>query len=596
MKGPKATDLPKETLASQDGPDVDIRNVSYRYPGSKGQALKDITLRVNRGELVLITGASGAGKTTLLCMLNGMVPQSYGGDFSGSAFVKGYDTTKVPVGRLAFVSGMLFQDPAGQLICPTVEDEVAFGPENRGLPVDKVNSLIDECLDYVRMSGYRDKSPHALSGGQQQAVAIASVLAMEPDIYVLDEPTSNLDPLGSQMVFDLIGRVVRDKQKTAVIVEHKLEKLLGIADRLVIMADGQIVADGQPREVLLSLSAKQDSGIYPPQVTELFWKLQEAGLLEVTEAPFTVDEAAKVLSPSVQSWRTAESGKDLEEGKVEAEDAGETVVEVEDLEFAYPDGTKAIKGVDLKVHKGEFVSIVGQNGSGKTTLVKHLNGLLRPTRGTIRIMGEDAAKYPISVLATKVGYCFQNPDHQIFSSKVFDELAFGLKNLKRSKEEIQATVEMVAERLGLLDLLDHNPHTLSKGQRQRIAVAAVLAMGPDIMIVDEPTTGQDPRQSRQMMDLMRLLNEEHGKTIIVITHDMALAAEYSHRLVVMHAGRVIFDGVPAEVFRQEEVLRSTNLEPPQITQLFLKLGIEPVAVTVDEAFMRLSGVLKEVLA
>lgn len=362
------------------------------------------------------------------------------------------------------------------------------------------------------------------------------------------------------------------------------------------MADGQIVADGQPREVLLSLSAKQDSGIYPPQVTELFWKLQEAGLLEVTEAPFTVDEAAKVLSPSVQSWRTAESGKDSEEGKVEAEDAGETVVEVEDLEFAYPDGTKAIKGVDLKVHKGEFVSIVGQNGSGKTTLVKHLNGLLRPTRGTIRIMGEDAAKYPISVLATKVGYCFQNPDHQIFSSKVFDELAFGLKNLKRSKEEIQATVEMVAERLGLLDLLDHNPHTLSKGQRQRIAVAAVLAMGPDIMIVDEPTTGQDPRQSRQMMDLMRLLNEEHGKTIIVITHDMALAAEYSHRLVVMHAGRVILDGVPAEVFRQEEVLRSTNLEPPQITQLFLKLGIEPVAVTVDEAFMRLSGVLKEVLA
>jgi len=595
MRSPKATGSPGQTFASEDGADVDIKNVSYRYPGSKGQALREVSLRVNRGELVLITGASGSGKTTLLCMLNGMVPQSYGGDFSGSVSVKGYDTTKVPVGRLAFVSGMLFQDPAGQLICPTVEDEVAFGPENRGLPVDKVDSLIEECLEYVKMSNYRGKSPHALSGGQQQSVGIASVLAMEPDVYVLDEPTSNLDPLGSQQIFDLIGRVVRDKQKTAVIVEHKLEKLLGIADRLVIMANGQIVADGQPREVLLKLSAENDSGIYPPQVTQLFWRLQEAGLAGIKEAPFTVEEAASILSPHVESWSPAKPEKDPGEDRVESQDARETVVEVEDLEFAYPDGTKAIKGANLKVQEGEFLSIVGQNGSGKTTLVKHLNGLLRPGRGTVRIMGQDAAKFPISLLATKVGYCFQNPDHQIFSSKVFDELAFGLKNLKRSKEEIKATVEMVADRLGLLELLDDNPHNLSKGQRQRIAVAAVLAMGPDIMIVDEPTTGQDPRQSRQMMDLMRLLNREHGKTIIVITHDMALAAEYSHRLVVMHSGQIILEGAPAEVFRQEEVLRSTNLEPPQVTQLFLKLGIEPVAVTIDEAFAHLGEVLKEVL-
>lgn len=573
--------------SQQEHPDVRMENVSYRYPGSKENALNEIDLQVRRGEIVLITGASGAGKTTLLSTLNGMVPQSYGGEFSGRVLVKGYDTAKVPVGRLAFVSGMLFQDPAGQLICPTVEDEVAFGPENRGLPVDKAEELVEECLEYVRMSHFRTRPPHALSGGQQQSVAIAAVLAMEPDIYVLDEPTSNLDPLGSEQVFELIGRVVRDKRRTAVIVEHKLDKLLGIADRLVIMADGRIAADGRPRDVFYRFRTDGQSGIYPPQVTQLFWKLEEEGLLDLKEVPFTVDEASQVLSPLLPP------GDRIKQDKASPQTERETVVEVRDLEFAYPDGTKALNGVNLKVGRGEFLSIVGQNGSGKTTLVKHLNGLLRPTSGIVRIMGEDATSLPVSLLATKVGYCFQNPDHQIFSSRVFDELAFGLKNLKRPIEEIKATVEMVASRLGLAELLGANPHSLSKGQRQRIAVAAVLAMGPEVIIVDEPTTGQDPQQSRQMMDLMRFLNREHGKTIIVITHDMALAAEYSDRLVVMHKGQKLLEGTPRQVFREERVLRLTNLEPPQVTKLFLQLGIEPVPVTVDEAFTFLKEVLRK---
>lgn len=579
------------TLRDSDSTDVRMEAVSYRYPGAKRQALADVNLEIKQGEIVLVTGPSGSGKTTLASTLNGIVPQSYGGEFSGRITVRGHDNVKTPIGRLAFVAGMLFQDPSSQLLLPTVEDEVAFGPENKCLPIGEVERLIEQCLTYAGLQQYRKRNPHALSGGQQQTVAIAAVLAMEPDIYVLDEPTSDLDPMGSQRVFELFEKIVRDENKTAVIVEHKIEKLLEIVDRIVVMSNGRIVASDAPRKVLSDYRMLLNAGVHAPQVTQLIDRLKQAGYLQPGDTAFTVPEAAGLLRPLLQ--KTGNSRVTHAYGdRHGVREAGEPVVEVSDVHFAYPDGTVALRGVDLQIRVGEFVSIVGQNGSGKTTLVKHLNGLLRPSSGTIRIKGENIAGLPVSVVSSRAGYCFQNPDHQIFSSRVYDELAFGPRNLKKPESEIKETVHMVAARLGLEDLLDENPHNLSKGQRQRIAVASVLAMGPDVIIVDEPTTGQDPRQSRDMMDLVKTLNREHGKTIVAITHDMALAAEYSDRLVVMHSGTKILDGEPREVFSQKEVLRSTNLEAPQVIELFQALGIEPLPLTVDEAFETLTKAME----
>lgn len=567
-------------------PDIRIGNLTYRYPGTNRPALQDVTLEVGTGEIVLVTGASGAGKTTLCCTLNGMVPHSYGGDFEGTVTVKGRDTRAATIGDLAFIAGLLFQDPSSQLISPTVEDEVAFGPENKGLPAERVEKLVDTYLEYVGADAFRRRSPHALSGGQQQAVAIAAVLAMEPEIYVMDEPTSNLDPLGSQLVFDLLGKIVRDESKTALIVEHKLDKLVTVVDRVVVLADGRVALDGKPRDVLREYRSLERMGIRPPHVSVLVERLKGQGVIPAGEVPLTVAEAARILRHHLDlnpQRLSASPGfrRLLADG---TRSGGEPVVEVESVSFSYPDGTQALRDVNLVIRRGEFVSLIGQNGSGKTTLAKQFNGLLKPSRGAVRLFGLDTRRTEVYKLTSRVGYCFQNPDHQLFCSRVWDEIEYGPKNLKVPEEERRRRIEDIAGRLGLPGLLEENPHNLGKGQRQKIAVASILAMGSEVLVVDEPTTGQDPGKSREMMELMKQLNEQAGKTVVVITHDMNLAAEYSDRVVVMAEGTVLLDGPPRDVFSRVDILRSTRLEPPQVTRLMQALGLaEPAVLTVDEA-------------
>lgn len=569
--------------------DVVVSDVTYRYPGANAAALEHVNLSIGRGEFVLITGPSGAGKTTLCETFNGMVPHSYGGEFQGKVLVKGIDTSKASVGALSFIAGMMFQDPSSQLICSTVEDEVAFGPENKGLPVAKVEELTNTYLEYVGLQEYRNRSPHALSGGQQQAVALAAVMAMEPEVYVLDEPTSNLDPVGSITVLELVGNLARDAKRTAVVVEHKLDKLVPIVDRVVVMHRGRIVYDGKPRSVMEKWAELEHMGIRPPQVSELVEQLRAKGLLPPGRIPITLEEAAsdlRALLEGVPSGLIDAVARDLSEKakKTGNSSTGDVVIEVSGLRFKYPNGVEALRGIDLEVRRGEFLAIVGQNGSGKTTLVKHFNGLLKPTSGVVRVFGLDTRRATVSDMARKVGFCFQNPDHQIFSSRVDEEIAFGPRNLGFSKQDISESVKRVAGALGLEEVLSQNPHLLGKGQKQKIAVASVLAMGPEILIVDEPTTGQDPRRSRDMMDIFKTLNQKEGKTVVVITHDMDLAAEYCDRIVVMWQGGVLLDGSPREVFCRFEELKKSRLEPPQVTRLMHALGVRGyVALNVAEA-------------
>lgn len=562
---------------------IQFDHVTYTYPGTDTPAIRDVNLSIKEGEIVLITGPSGAGKTTLCSTLNRIVPESYEGVMKGKVLIQGKDISSRRIGEMAFKAGMLFQDPSGQLTNPTVEDEVAFGPENKGLPVETVEKLIREYVGYVGMEPFLQRPPQALSGGQQQSVAYAAVLAMEPEIYVLDEPTSNLDPLGSDLVFELMKKLATDKKKTVLIVEHKLEKIIDMVDRIIVMDKGAVVYDGTPDEVLRHYRELRQIGVVAPQINQFFTWLNENKHTHLTQA-INLESAAKELRSALPAQLPLEQMKKTGEAFKSFRKFDEPIIQIQDLHFGYVPEVEVLHGITLDICKGQFVSIVGRNGSGKTTIVKHFNGLHQPTGGKVLVKGRDTSKATVAELSKSVGYCFQNPDHQIFSSLVLDELSYGPKNLGWDQAEIDKTVDEVAKMMGIEDLIEENPYNLSKGQRQQIAVAAILCMRPDVLIVDEPTTGQDPLQSRAMMDTVKRLNEEMGKTIVVITHDMSIAAEYSDRIIAMHMGKVIADGTPREVFAQDELLRSSNLEAPQITRLLQHSGIaEPTVIDVDEA-------------
>lgn len=563
-------------------------HVSYTYPGADDPAVDDVSLSINEGEIVLITGPSGAGKTTLCSMLNRIVPESYGGDISGKIFIEGADISQYTIGQMAFISGLLFQDPSGQLTSATVGDEIAFGPENKGLPVDKINSLVDEYIGYVNMQKFIKRPPQALSGGQQQSIVYASVLAMEPEIYILDEPTSNLDPLGSDLVFRLMKKVATDKKKTAIIVEHKLEKIIDMVDRIIIMDKGKIAFNGTPKDVLSHYKELSQIGVEVPQIDQIINRINEEKGYNLP-APITLSEGVNELKSILPEKLPVDAMQAVGRTFKEPRKFDKPIIEVKDLHFYYNPEVEILHGINMDIYDGEFLSIVGQNGSGKTTIVKTFNGLHKPTGGSVIVKGVDTKNATVAKLSRSVGYCFQNPDHQIFSSVVRDELTYGPKNVGMPQEEIVKIVDEVAKMIGIEDILDENPYNLSKGQRQQIAVAAILTMQPDVIVVDEPTTGQDPRQSHQMMDMVKKLNTDYGKTIVVITHDMSIAAEYSDRIITMHNGTIIAQGTPREVFKEEEMLNSSNLEPPQVTRLLKRAGItDPVAIDVDEAMQLLS--------
>ena len=567
---------------------IKFDHVSYTYPGVDNPAVNDVSLSINEGEIVLITGPSGAGKTTLCSMLNRIVPESYGGDISGKIYIKGADISQYTIGQMAFISGLLFQDPSGQLTSATVGDEIAFGPENKGLPVDKINELVDEYIGYVNMRKFIKRPPQALSGGQQQSIVYASVLAMEPEIYILDEPTSNLDPLGSDLVFRLMKKVATDKKKTAIIVEHKLEKIIDMVDRIIIMDKGSIAFNGTPKEVLSHYKELFKIGVVAPQIDQVINRINEEKGYNLP-APITLSEAVEELRSILPEKLPAEKMREVGRTFKEPRKFDKPIIEVKDLHFYYNPEVEILHGINLDIYEGEFLSIVGQNGSGKTTIVKTFNGLHKPTGGSVIVKGTDTKTSTVAKLSRSVGYCFQNPDHQIFSSVVRDELTYGPKNVGMSQDEIDNIVDEVSKMIGIEDILDENPYNLSKGQRQQIAVAAILTMKPDVIVVDEPTTGQDPRQSHQMMDMVKRLNTDYGKTIVVITHDMSIAAEYSDRIVTMHNGTIIAQGTPRDVFKEEEMLNSSNLESPQVTRLLKMAGItDPIAIDVDEAMQLIS--------
>jgi len=569
---------------------ISLKDVTFSYKGSKRRALDGITLNVKQGECVAILGPTGAGKSTLACVMNGTAPRFMDGSLAGDVTVDGMVPAKVGTAQMASRVGLVFGDPDTQLFGMTVEEDVAFGPANLGLGYESIMERVGKSIADMRLSGLERRAPHRLSGGQKQATAIAGVYAMLPKIMVLDEPTSMLDPEGKARVFGIVRMLKEQLGVTVVLIEQEVDDILNLADRVFVMRRGAFVLSGAPREVFGRVEELRQAGVRVPQIVEF------GTLIGAAETPFTIEEAISAITPSsagvgeVAAPACDRTKPDLaaapEAGRAAQADP---VVQAVDVEFTYPGGARALDGVNLAVGRGDFVAIVGQNGAGKTTLTRHFNGLLRPSSGDIRVLGRSAQGVPTIELCRHVGYVFQNPDEQLFCTSVQEELKFGPTNIGADPHVTSQRVEEILGDIGLTKYREVWPKYLTKGERQRLALASVVAMDPDVLIVDEPTTGLDWVESLQILDYLERLRDEHKKTIIIITHDMNIVSLYARRVVVMARGRVVGDGTPREIFSQPDLMELACLRRPPIADLSQALWGE-VLLTPAEAAARLLAV------
>ncbi|MHA1617481.1 MAG: ABC transporter ATP-binding protein [Candidatus Njordarchaeales archaeon] len=578
---------------------LEIEDLSFRYHGSKEYVLKNINLEFRRGEFVLLIGPSGCGKTTLINTINGIIPHVIQGLRKGHVRILGKEVKDLSLAEISTHVATVFQDPETQFFTLSVLDEVVFGPENLRLPREEIAKRLEFAVKATGIEDLLEKDLMSLSGGQKQRVAIASAMAMMPDILILDEPTTNLDPRGAAEVLKTIARLRKETNALIILIEHRLEEVSKYVDRVLVMNNGEIIADGPPREVFGNPDLLYEIGIRPPWAAETIVRLQREKLISSDEKiPITPEEAAEILRKylSKRGKRVNANekffAKDIE--YYESLRKRKPVVEVINLWHQYPDGTIALKGINLTIHEGEFVGIIGQNGAGKTTLLLHLLGLLRPSYGVVKVFGEDVRKLSVAELSQKVGLIFQNPDLMLFQNTVWDEIAFGPKNLKLPREEIKKRVEESLEMMRLKGYEKRHPRALSRGQRHRVAVASILAMRPKILIADEPTTGQDFGSRKKYLELLEELNRR-GTTIIVVSHDMDLIARYAKRVIVLKQGRVLFDGPTRVVFSREDILAETHIEPPYITRIGNKLrdfGV-PTVLTIEELILVLADLLRD---
>ncbi len=550
---------------------IKIRDLTFYYGDASRPALQDVNLDIEDGEFVLVTGPSGCGKTSLCRCLNGLIPHFYGGEIAGGLEVQGLDVMRHTTREMATRVGMVFQDPENQLVSMDVQREVAFGLENLAFPRDVMAKRVEESLDTLEISGLRHRQVHELSGGEKQKVVISSVLALHPDILVLDEPTSELDPKGAEDVLSIVRRLNDELGITVILVEHRLDRVVHLVDRMIVMDKGKIIADGNPRAVLSNGDITSIGAGVPP-IVRIVQRLRDNGV-NVDNIPLTVKEGRAMLKDIFMGAR----GSTL--SHTESADNGRPVIEIDKLWHAYPEGITALKNVNLRICEGEFVAVMGRNASGKTTLVKHINGLLKPTKGKVIVSGIDTRRATIAQLSRKVGFIFQNPNDHIFADTVEEEIAFILKNLGFDSGEIAARIDEMLEMFALKEFRKRYPRSLSGGERQRVAMASVLVARPRVLILDEPTRGMDYRLKSE---LMRFLNgyREKGNTVVLVTHDVETVAEHADRVVLLSEGGVVVDG------NKRDVLSRALFFSPQINRLvqaFEKYGVPNNILTVDEA-------------
>ncbi|MCD6244061.1 MAG: ABC transporter ATP-binding protein [Candidatus Korarchaeota archaeon] len=567
---------------------IELRDVTFTYPDGT-VALKNISFFVKKGEVVSVVGENGAGKTTLCYLLSGVIPHIYGGVIKGRVSVAGLEPSKYPMRELSKKVSIVLQDPDSQIFSPTVFMEVAFGPSNLGLSKEEINETVKWALEVTGLSGLEDRSPDELSGGQKQRLVLASALAMKSEVLVLDEPTSQLDPVGVREVTATL-RELKRRGTTMVITTHQTEEISEIADRVIVLKEGSIQAQGTPEEIFSNVNLMEYTGVKAPDVAILMHRIEEEWKIrDIEKIPINEYEAKDILK------RLSSDGKIkiISEVEVKPRRKGKAIIEVRDVYYEYPGKVKALDGVDLTVYEGDFLGIIGMNGSGKSTLVKAIIGLIRPQRGKILFKGEDVSKFTVGELARRIGLILQNPDYQLFTISALEEVLFGLRNIGIKGEEARKRALEILDLVGLKEKADFFPFKLSFGERRLLAAAATLALDPEVVILDEPTTAQDYRGRYLLADLAKDLHRK-GKTIIMITHDMDLIAKYANRVAVMTGGKIILDDDPHVVFTEIDKLRQAGVMPPQITRLAISMredGVPSKIISVEE-FLNLIEVVK----
>ncbi len=561
---------------------VKMRNVSYTYPNSEEKTLKEINLEAPKGKFTVIMGKTGAGKTTSILCLNGIIPQLNEGTLAGNIEVSGLDTSKYRIQTLSKYVGVVMQDTSTQVFGSTVEEDIAFGPRNYLVPRDEIHNRIRESLHRVRLDGYEKRQTSQLSGGEKQRLAIAGILAMHPGIIVLDEPASELDPLGREEIYTTINDLNREKDTTIIAVEHSSQEVCEKAEQLIIINGGKTVWTGDPKKFFRNEKLVYDNGIKPLAVSKIGWMLCQKGLIDEADIPLNVEQAYQLICFLLKDNKL--DYKPVNSSKIENQNVSENLIEIKNLSHIYENGNQALNSINITIRRGDFVAIIGQNGAGKTTLAKHLNKILNPASGSILINGENIKnKNPVE-LTKVIGYVFQDPDNQIFSNTVYKELEFGLKNINLDENEREKRINQALALTGLAGKEHEHPFSLGKSERQMIAVASILVMQPEILVIDEPTTGQDWAGINRMMSLVDTLNKKKT-TIVMITHDMDIVTKYATRTIVMKSGEVVLDGETRDVFTQTAVLKEAFVTPPQCVQLSQKLlrhGLSEIVMDAEE--------------
>ncbi|MGN0280236.1 MAG: ABC transporter ATP-binding protein [Lachnospiraceae bacterium] len=548
-------------------PIIEFKNFTFKYRSQKEPTIKDINLAIYPGEKVLIVGPSGSGKSTLANCINGLVPFFYKGEIEGTYTIAGQNPEELGIFGLSKIVGTVLQDTDGQFIGLTVAEDIAFALENDNVPQLEMFDRVAKTAELVEVQSLLDHAPGALSGGQKQRVSMAGVMINHVDILLFDEPLANLDPATGKHAIELIDEIHRTENTTIVIIEHRLEDALTCgADRIVVVGNGGIVADMSPDE-LLATNILEEQGIREPLYVTA---LKHAGC-QITEESTPSDIRRMHLEAyqeSVKAWfQQTTISKPLPDREV--------ILEVNGLNFAYQPGEPVLQDISFQIHKGEMLSIVGKNGAGKSTLSNLICGFLTPDSGSITLHGEDLLPWSIKERGEKIGLVMQNPNQMISKPMIFDEVALGLKVRDVPPEEIEKRVYETLKICGLYPFRNWPISALSYGQKKRVTIASILLMDPDIIILDEPTAGQDYRHYTEIMEFLKELNRVSGITIIMITHDMHLMLEYTDRVLVIADGHLLADKRPSEVLTDEELTQKAYLKKTSLYNLAVRCGITP---------------------
>jgi energy-coupling factor transport system ATP-binding protein len=514
-----------------------VENLSFRYRDRQGTAIQNISFEAKAGEVLLIAGASGCGKTTLIRCINGLIPRSYKGEINGRITVFGEETKDWSLARISQRIGTVLQDPERQILGTKVINEVAFGLENLGLPRQEITARAQEALESLKISDLRDRETFHLSGGEKQKVALAGVLAMRPSVLLLDEPLASLDPASAQDTLETV-RYLANQGMTVLMVEHRVEDVMHIhPERVMFMSGGEMRYLGNLSGLSRVVNYKEV-------------KLPAEQIVERAQA----DPA-----PAQIKLLPMAAGDSLET---------EPLVRFEDVSFGYESDRQTLQGINLEIHRGDIIAVLGPNGAGKTTFVKHAIGLLKPKSGRVLVNGQDTRHLSVAQIAHTLGYVFQSPSHMLFAPTVREELSFGPQNLRHAKEDIEQEVKEALRIVNLSDKEQDPPLALSFGQQKRVSIAAILAMKSRILVMDEPTAGQDYQNYMNFMD--SILQLPGFEAILFITHDVDLAVIFANRVLIVNDGRIIADGKPQDVLHDFDQLKANRLVPTSLLALNLK--------------------------